>query len=299
MSLDLKLIEKKHPSKDAEAAFERLVGIEAHKESLLDFLELTLRPEKFNSWIKKNHSDGLPFAQELDFSSPLIILSGEVGCGKTALAGSVATPLGKRLDSRVLVLETPTNLRGSGLVGEISKRITDAFSQARTSLTANNIQHGILILDEADDLATSRSQMQAHHEDRAGLNALIKQLDKLKEDKVKLAVVLITNRLSVLDPAVRRRASLELVFERPGKEQLELVFQRILSGTSSSKKDIKLLVDLASSKPVPFSYSDLTQKVAKAALLRSFRQGQKFSPEVVADILKDTEPSPMLEDSDG
>src|SRR5690606_8904361 len=126
-------------------AFERLVGIEGHKDLLMDFLELTLRPEKFSAWIKNNHPDGLPFASELDFSSPLIILSGEVGCGKTALAGSVATPLGKRIDSRILVLETPTNLRGSGLVGEISKRITEAFSQARSSLINNNIQHGILI----------------------------------------------------------------------------------------------------------------------------------------------------------
>lgn len=298
MSLELKLIERKHPLSEAGAAFERLVGIEGHKDSLMDFLELTLRPEKFSAWIKNNHPDGLPFASELDFSSPLIILSGEVGCGKTALAGSVATPLGKRIDSRILVLETPTNLRGSGLVGEISKRITEAFSQARSSLINNNIQHGILILDEADDLATSRSQMQAHHEDRAGLNALIKQLDKLKEDRVKLAVVLITNRLSVLDPAVRRRASLELVFERPDKEQLELVFQRILSGTNSSKKDIRLLVELASSKKVPFSYSDLTQKVAKAALLKSFKHGQKFSVEMIVDVLKETEPSPMLEDVD-
>ena len=58
---------------------------------------------------------------------PLIILSGEVGCGKTELANSIASPLAKKLDIIIKTYETPSNIRGSGRVGEISSRITGNF----------------------------------------------------------------------------------------------------------------------------------------------------------------------------
>jgi len=297
MSLELKLSIKKHPSKDAEAQYDDLVGIDDHKSALLSFLELTLNPEKITQWLKTHHSKGLPYLDRLNLSAPLIILSGEVGCGKTALASSIATPLGKLLDTRILTLEPPTNLRGSGLVGEISKRITDTFDNAKASLSSSPSGQGILILDEADDIATARSQMQAHHEDRAGLNALIKQLDKLKEDKIKLAVILITNRPEVVDPAVRRRASLELVFSRPDVIQLEALFNRILAGTNPTKSEISSLVDASKSKSIPFSFSDLTNKVAKAAILECLRSDKKLTAGELLAAVRHATPSPLLSES--
>ncbi|MGG2362463.1 AAA family ATPase, partial [Salmonella enterica] len=87
-------------------------------------------------------------------------------------------------------------------VVEISNRITEAFTQAKSKVKGHDI--GILIIDEADDLATDREQNQAHHEDRTGLNVLIKQIDTVGREKSNLAVILITNRLKVLDPAVVR-----------------------------------------------------------------------------------------------
>ena len=208
----------------------------------------------------------------------------------------MATPLGKRLDSRVLSIETPTNLRGSGLVGEISKRITDTFDRAKSALKRSSIKQGILIIDEADDLATSRSQMQAHHEDRAGLNALIKQIDKLKEEGINLAVILITNRMSVLDPAVRRRASLELQFKRPGEKQLYQVFGAILDKTETNRSEIEKLIDMAISKNIRYSYSDLFHKVGNKALLDSIRNNRKFTAQSLTDALKTITPSPLLDE---
>jgi hypothetical protein len=41
------------------------------------------------------------------------------------------------------------------------------------------VGRAILVIDEADDLATGRGQTQAHHEDRAGVNVLIKQINQL------------------------------------------------------------------------------------------------------------------------
>lgn len=233
----------------------------------------------------------------MNFSSPLIILSGEVGCGKTALATSVGSVLAKKIDSRVLTLEAPTNLRGSGLVGEISKRLTDAFDMARSALKNANIAQGILIFDEADDIATSRSQNQAHHEDRAGLNTLIKQIDRLKVDKINIAVILITNRLSVLDPAIRRRASIEIEFERPNEDQLYSLFKRILEGVDHNEKDIKGLIKVAREKEIPFSFSDISDRAAKMALMTCVREKRQFDVRSLGEALSLLSPSPLLEKS--
>jgi ATP-dependent 26S proteasome regulatory subunit len=92
-----------------------------------------------------------------------------------------------------------------GHVGELSARITEAFTQAKARAVA--IGRGILIIDEADDLATGRSQMQAHHEDRAGVNVLIKQINQLSTGSPPIALIMIINRADILDPAVIRRAS--------------------------------------------------------------------------------------------
>ncbi len=55
-----------------------------------------------------------------------------------------------------------------------------------------------------------------HHEDKAGLNTLLQRLDNLRLTRLPIAALFITNRPDALDPAVRRRAALDLHFERPG-----------------------------------------------------------------------------------
>src|SRR5690606_12673165 len=129
----------------------------------------------------------------------------DVGCGKTELANAIGSPLAKLLNKRIKCFETPSNIRRAGRVGEISNRITQAFDSVKMQLGKS--EPGILIIDEADDLATSREQNQAHHEDRAGLNVLLKQIDSISREGYSISVILITNRLSVIDPAVIRRAT--------------------------------------------------------------------------------------------
>jgi AAA+ superfamily predicted ATPase len=64
----------------------------------------------------------------------------------------------------------------------------------------------ILLVDEADALAQSREAAQMRHEDRAGVNAFIRGVDRIGNG-LPAAVIMCTNRLSALDPAVRRRAA--------------------------------------------------------------------------------------------
>jgi AAA+ superfamily predicted ATPase len=289
----LQLIEVRHPCKDAADSYEALVGLEAQQQALLDELTLILDVKRSETWLSRHHPDGLPAASALAGGSPLLLLSGEVGCGKTALATSIGTPLARQLERKVIALETPSNIRGGGLVGELSSRITEAFQQACGR--AKYFGCGLLIIDEADDLATAREQMQAHHEDRAGVNVLIKQIDEIVRNRVPLAVLLITNRSSVLDPAVVRRATLQLRFNRPSEAQRRAVMKRLLTGTEFTKKELDALATAtAPRRGVPFCFSDLTVRLLRCALRRALGEDRPFGPAVLQEALEEIEPSPLL-----
>jgi SpoVK/Ycf46/Vps4 family AAA+-type ATPase len=290
--MDLQLIESKHPLDAAQHSYDNLIAIEEQKTALLGMLKFFFDGSLIGKWHKKHHHSKLKFLDNIINGTPLVILAGDVGCGKTALANSIATPLGKLLDKRILCFETPSNIRGAGRVGEISNRITEAFTQAKAKLRGDGI--GILIVDEADDLATDREQNQAHHEDRSGVNVLIKQIDSVSKEKVNLAVILITNRLKALDPAVIRRASQVITFVRPDAKGRKQVFESIFEGSDVTEKDINELVKASERKDRPYSFSDLIQKVGRQAILKAIEQDAPFNKSILLEVLSNVEPSPLI-----
>ena len=290
----LELIETKHPSKQAEERYNALVGIAELKSALLDELALILNPSAFAKWLREHHqAEELSVTTHMGHKPPLVLLEGEVGCGKSELATSIGSPLARLLDRRILTLQTPSDLRGGGHVGELSQRITEAFAQAKRKI--KDYEGGILVLDEADDVGTRRGQVQAHHEDRAGVNALIKEIDLLANLKPPLAVILITNRFDALDPAITRRAVLTLRFERPDDEGREEVFKLLLKGTKAKEAEIQELVRLSRSD-VPYSYSDLTVRVARLAVRHAWKSNRPFSAAALKQALSSVKPTPLVKD---
>jgi SpoVK/Ycf46/Vps4 family AAA+-type ATPase len=287
----IELHEVRHPDKAARERYDDLVGIDAQKQAFIEFLVRVLAPDRITEWQKKHHNKGLPLTRRIENRPPLVILAGDAGCGKTALVASVGTPLSEALDRRLVALETPSDVRGGGLVGQLSERITATFNEARTKVGRDA---GILIIDEGDDLGTSRSQMQAHHEDRAGVNVLIKEIDRLARERCRLAVVLVTNRLLALDAAVVRRGHV-IRFERPNAAARRALFEKMLVGVDHEAKDINALVH-ASERTPPFSYSDLVERGAEAALLAALRADEPFSVAALLAVVRHLEPSPMIED---
>lgn len=287
----IQLHEVKHPDRAAQARYDRLVGIDDQKTELLEYLLRVLDPTTFTRWLKTHHPKGLPIAAGIEDRTPLVILAGEVGCGKTALATSIGSPLATRLDKRVAVLETPSDIRGGGLVGQLSERVTAAFQEARVKVGKGQ---GILIIDEGDDLGTSRAQMQAHHEDRAGLNVLIKEIDRLAREHLHIAVLLITNRLQALDPALIRRGHV-IRFRRPDAGARRVLFERLLDGIEYGDKDIEALVTISEREPL-LSYSDIVERGAEVALLKALRADKPFSTLFLREALECLQPSPMIEE---
>lgn len=290
----LHLRETSHPNKQAQKDFDSLFGIDSIKQELLRSLLFILDCQRVDGWIKQYHPKADNFLKDLIGTQKLVILSGEVGCGKTMLANSIGTPLANKLDRKVLCLESPTNIRGQGMVGELSARITSLFDQAKQKVS--NGKSGLLIIDEADDLATSRSQMQAHHEDRAGVNVLARQIDSLSKEQINLAVILITNRLSVLDPAILRRSDTILKFERPNKEICTKLFVRLSEKLDFklSETDLSNLLEITEKNSLRFTYSDILKRVLKKALLIAIEEEKPLNFELLKDVFLKTKPTPPI-----
>src|SRR5208283_372531 len=102
----------------------------------------------------------------------------------------------------------------------------------------------ILLVDEADALTQSREDGHMHHEDRAGVNAFISGVDRLSEQRVPVAIILCTNRLSAIDPAVHRRAADIFQFTRPDSSQRRAVLEAPLTEAGFSSPEIDRIVEM-------------------------------------------------------
>jgi len=113
-----------------------------------------------------------------------------------------------------------------------------------------------------------------HHEDRAGVNAFIRGIDRIANAKLPAAVIMCTNRLSALDPAVGRRAADVLSFARPNDEQRAVVLSIPLESMGLSRHQIAALVTATgpqrSTRDYGFTFSDLTQRLLPAIVLDAY-----------------------------
>ncbi len=119
-------------------------------------------------------------------------------------------------------------------MGEMTHLVSQAFDEvvdlAKRGVNSSGKPSSavVFVIDEADALAESRATEQMHHEDRAGVNVLIRGIDRLARERLPGLVVLCTNRVESLDPAVMRRAAVHHQFHRPSDAQRELVLRNTL-----------------------------------------------------------------------
>jgi AAA+ superfamily predicted ATPase len=131
----------------------------------------------------------------------------------------------------------------------------------------------ILLVDEADALAQSRESSQMHHEDKAGVNAFIRGIDSLGNGKLPAAVIMCTNRIGSLDPAIKRRAAEILEFRRPNKDQRLTVLNGAFTGMGLSEDHISEIVNLtgeSNGRDYGFTFSDLTQRLIPSIVLDAY-----------------------------
>jgi AAA+ superfamily predicted ATPase len=278
--------------------YRRLVGVDAVKDQLRREAGLLADPGLLRTWAAEHHPAGLPALALFNDRAPLFVFAGDVGCGKTALAESFGCDLGESLDLPVFLYRLKLTARGSGLVGEMTTLIGDAFAylltqgrKARRGIRPSSVF--ILVVDEADALAQSRAAEQMHHEDRAGVDALLAGVDSLAGEAVPVLVVMCTNRERALDPAVLRRAAAIFHFSRPDETQRHAVLAAALAGTGIGTEAINKLAALtgpAEGRP-GFTYSDLTQRLIPAAILTAF-PNKPLTADILLAAAASTDPTP-------
>lgn len=268
------------PDDVREQRYARLVGLDQQKDRLRKEATVLTVPDRLKQWSKEHHGGDIRALELLGDRAPLIVFGGDVGTGKTALAESFGCDLSTRLGLPVHLYRLKLTTRGSGLVGEMTTLISDAFSvmliegrKAKGKSGAKSIL--VMVVDEADAVAQSREQQQMHHEDRAGVDALLEGIDSLAGEQLPVLVVLCTNRLGALDPALRRRAAATFTFGRPTDEQRRTVLTSALEGFGLKDTTIEQLVKLTGERDgrPGFTYSDLTQRLVPSMVMTAFPDG--------------------------
>jgi SpoVK/Ycf46/Vps4 family AAA+-type ATPase len=289
-----------YPDDDAHRRYAGLIGLDAVKIRLVKETTIRLAPGQLTEWSRRHHGGTVPAAAALLDRPPVFILAGDVGTGKTALAETFGDPLARAIGIPVFAYRLSLAARGTGLVGEITMLIRNAFATVATEAerarsTGQARSAFILVIDEADALAQSREHGQMHHEDRAGVNALVRGIGELTRNGLPAVVVLCTNRLGSIDPAVQRRSAEPFLFSRPGAAQREAVIRNYTVGTGVAGADITELVKLTG--PVDgspgFTYSDLTQRLIPTAVLNAFPDTPLTGAGLLA-AARETRPTPSF-----
>lgn len=288
------------PDTRAAGVFAQLVGLDDYKERLVKEAVLLLDPQQLEAWSIKHHRKNLPILDRFRARPPLFILAGDVGTGKSALARTFGHEVATRTKTNIALFALSLSTRGSGTVGEMTQLLTKAFDQVREEVRNARGDKGragkgaILLIDEADSLAQSRDETQMHHEDRNGVNALIRGIDALGEERLPVMVVMCTNRGDAIDPAVQRRAAAILRFHRPTETQRLKVLKDALAGIDITDSQLEALVKATgpgNGRSYGHTYSDLTQRLIPAIVLDAF-PNKAITATRAAEIAAATAPTP-------
>ena len=287
------------PDPEAGDRLDALVGIDSQKKRLEAEITLRVHPEPLNSWFRNFHPAAQTAQRLLRVRPPLVVLAGDVGCGKTALAESIGHAVARNQRVDITLLPLSLSNRGQGRVGEMTQLLTRAFDFVLAEGRKVRGPDGggragrILLIDEADALAQSREEVQMHHEDRAGVNSLIRGVDRIAEAQVPVVVVMCTNRPGALDPAIRRRAADILIFARPDDDQRFSTLKQMLDGFCFSDDDVQPLV-VATGKTdgrnYGFTFSDIAQRLIPAIVLDAYPKAT-VSPSRAVQIAQNMVPT--------
>jgi len=273
-----------------------LLGFDARYERVRDQLRLLLSFGELKAWNQKHHGGKLALCDLVADQYPFLIFHGDVGTGKTATAECIANRLVReaRTDDSVL-FKLSNRVRGSGKVGEMGTLIADAFQ--RVIQAAGKGRRAILIIDEGDSLAAARSQDHSHHEDKVAVNTLIQGIDDLRRFGGRVVVVMCTNRVTVLDPALQRRAAIIEEFKRPSSDERRQLFATDLAAINPTKAQLASLVSATDARDgLPdWTYSDIRTRLYPAALAQAFPDSPLQLAHLLA-VVGSMKPSPVVED---
>jgi transitional endoplasmic reticulum ATPase len=142
-----------------------------------------------------------------------ILFTGPPGTGKTMIAKALANEANMHFVSPTL-----SELKGE-YVGQSAPKIKKIFEDARAH------ESSIIFLDEVDTLFPARGGTHGDSYTVDMVNEFLTQLDGATTGKQRIFVVAATNRVQLLDSAVRSRLGDPIEIGLPGKEEREALFK--------------------------------------------------------------------------
>jgi SpoVK/Ycf46/Vps4 family AAA+-type ATPase len=181
--------------------------------------------------------------------------AGPSGTGKTICAEAIANALNKRL-----LLVRYSELE-SMWFGETPKNVSAVFRLAEE-------EDAVLFFDEADAIASSRSREVSQgmqRESNTVVNVLLQELERFGG-----VVIFATNLAANFDPAFERRIRTHVLFELPGVDEREQIWQVQLHRRTPLAADVDFK---ALAERFPVSGGDIRNAVLKAALAAAAEPG--------------------------
>ena len=150
------------------------------------------------------------------------VFEGPPGTGKTSAAEGVAAELGRPLRS-VSAAQVV-----SRYVGESANRIEELF-------TGEGSSNSVLLLDDGDALLSRRTEVSSSTDRYANLDitTLLASLDRFQG-----ILIVTTNRLEDIDPAILRRLEWKVSFPRLGAEDRARLWDRLLPAELPRTDDV-------------------------------------------------------------
>ena len=292
------------PDFEPQERLARLIGLDYQKDRLAKVLGLLVNPFGLQEWAEKHHPQARGALDTVLRRPPLAVLAGDVGSGKTELAETIGDAVARQEGIDITLYPLSLATRGQGRVGEMTQLVSAAFDYTIEAAEKLKNRSGrargavLLLIDEADALAQSRENAQMHHEDRAGVNAFIRGIDRIANQKLPAAVLMCTNRLKALDPAVQRRAAEVLTFGRPDDAQRRYLLGSQLEGLGLSAQVIEDLVQLTGPREsnIPgFTFSDINQRLIPSIILAAYPQSA-VAAGTALQTAKAMSPTPAFQD---
>jgi SpoVK/Ycf46/Vps4 family AAA+-type ATPase len=189
--------------------------------------------------------------------------AGPPGTGKTICAEAIAHAVGMKL----LVVDYAE--AESMWIGETPKNIAAVFRAAAD-------QGAVLLFDEADAIATRRSSggtMPYDREMNLTVNVLLRELEAFNG-----IVIFATNLAANFDPAFERRIRTHVLFEMPGAEEREQIWQLQLH---PRKTPLAMDVDFKRlAERYAVSGGDIKNAVLKAATAAAAETGPDMAKKI-------------------
>ena len=187
------------------------------------------------------------FYEEMGIKPPKgVILYGAPGTGKTLLAKAVANQTSATF-LRVVGSELIQKYLGDG-----PKLVRNIFDVAKQYAPA------IVFIDEVDAIGSKRydSTSSGEREIQRTLLELLNQLDGF-DDRGDVKVIMATNRIENLDPALIRpgRIDRKILFENPDQNTRKKIFSIHTSKMNMGEDTNEVLEELVSSKGYPSRFS--------------------------------------------